>query len=325
MKIWKKPRFRFLALAGLGGVVGLGVSLGAVVAWFPLRVAELDTRWTFWRQDIQTVQSAGLNGYLQDGCAKAPADITRSRGCSCVAMIHGLADTAMTWKSLLLWPPQGWTAPTRLVAFDLPGSGRSPAPSDVQEYSVRRQAARVKQALQGLRGCDRWIVVGNSLGGWVASWLALDWPEGVHRLILLDAAGLREGVSAADVHRFFVEPSVAALQDFQARAYFKGRKLPDSVWRAVVARMKQSNAKQVIEAQKPEDFLDDRLPALRKPTLLIWGAADRITLPSLGKRFQSLIPGAIWHEVPECGHLPQKECPLEVIRGIAQMMSFGGA
>jgi pimeloyl-ACP methyl ester carboxylesterase len=290
--------------------------------WFflPLQTSELSSRFEFWREGVHEVESAGLHGYVRDTCHAAGGN-TEGKACSCVVMIHGLADSAMTWKKVLLWPENGWLEPVKLYAFDLPGSGRSPAPSDLSDYRVRKQAEKLRQALAPL--CSHWIVVGNSLGGWVGAWLGLDWSEGVSKLLLIDSAGLKKSVSDAEIQSYFVDPTVDSLKEFQKRAYFKGRPLPDHVWSAVVTRMKQSNARQVIAAQTPEDDLDGRLPALRRPTMLLWGVEDRIIPLTTGKQMRSLIPGAIWQEAKDCGHLPQKECPLDVIRAIYNMVAYG--
>jgi pimeloyl-ACP methyl ester carboxylesterase len=286
--------------------------------WFllPLQASELTNRWEMWREGVTEVESGGLHGYLHDTCQHSP-----SKSCSCVVMIHGLADNAMTWKKILLWPEKGWPEPVKLYAFDLPGSGKSSVPPDVTGYRVRKQAEKLKEALAPL--CGKWVVVGNSLGGWIAAWLALDWPDGVTRLLLADSAGLKNEEDDKDLHSFFSEPTVESLKEFQKRAYYQGRPLPERVWQAVVERMKRSNARQVIAAQTPEDFLDARLPTLRRPTMLLWGEADRITPLSSGLQMKSLIPGGIWQPAPLCGHLPQKECPLEVIKAIHSLIIYG--
>lgn len=301
------------------GAVGIGISallVYAVLFFFPLQLAELSSRYEFWKVGVQVVSSGQLRGFVQDHCEG-------KKDCTCVAMIHGLADNALTWKKILLWPKNGWLVPVKLYAFDLPGSGGSPAPLDpARDYRVRNQARAVREALEPL--CNHWIVAGNSLGGWVASWLALDWPEGVSKLILMDSAGLKTLSDPRELEAFR-DPTVEALKEFQKRAYYKGRELPESVWRAAADRMKQSNARQVLEAQTPEDYLDGRVSTLRRPTLLLWGQADQLTPVSHGLELKSQIPGAVWIEVPECGHLPQKECPLDVIRAIGKMVSFGAA
>jgi pimeloyl-ACP methyl ester carboxylesterase len=304
----------------LGGVGLLGLIAWATIYFFPLHWASLSHRYEFWKEGVKEVESAGLHGYFADRCE---GTIQKARQCTCVVMIHGLADDAMTWKKILLWPNNGWLKPVKLYAFDLPGTGGSKTPAKPSEdYRVRNQALALQKALAPL--CPSWSVVGNSLGGWIAAWLALDWPEGVHRLILADSAGLKSGADPKEVDAF-MSPSVESLKEFQRRAYFKGRPLSDSIWAAAARRMKSSNAREVIQAQTAEDFLDGRITTLRTPTLLLWGEADQITPSARGQEFKALMPGAVWQSVPECGHLPQKECPLEVIRAIARMIDFGAA
>jgi pimeloyl-ACP methyl ester carboxylesterase len=312
------PNLRFsrrIKLVALGVALGATAVLGARYL-FPLQLAELSSRYDLWKAGVETVRSGELHGYAQDHCDG------RSE-CACVALVHGLADNAMTWKRILLWPENGWLKPVKIYAFDLPGSGESPAPRDpASGYRVRNQAVALRTALASVPGCPKWMVVGNSLGGWVASWLALDWPEGVSRLILASSSGLKSTRDPAELEAFR-NPTVDALQDFQRRAYFKGRELPGWVWSAAVDRMKRSNARAVIEAQTEDDFLDGRMGALRRPTLLFWGQADQLTPVAHGLLLKAQIPGSVWMEVPQCGHLPQKECPLDVIRAIGKMIDFG--
>ena len=79
----------------------------------------------------------------------------------------------------------------------------------------------------------------------------------------------------------------------------------------------------MIEAQTDEDYLDGKAASMHRPTLIFWGQADRLTPISHGQMLKSQIPGSVWMEAPECGHLPQKECPLELIKAIGKMVDFG--
>ena len=318
---------RKLGIGILAGIALIAVAAGSFVYFRPLQAAELSNRYDFWRAGVHDFESAGLHGYTADRCQDT---IGHMKQCTCVALVHGLADDAQTWKKLLLLPNSGWLYPLKMYAFDLPGSGGSAAPSVPENpheaYRVRNQAKALKAAMAPL--CARWMVVGNSLGGWVSSWLALDWPEGVDKLILVDSVGLKkgalgsEGASALDA---FAHPTVASLKEFQRRAYFKGRPLPEHVWEAAARRMSESNARAVMEAQTSEDYLDGRVSALRLPTLVLWGQADQLVPESLGKALQAQIPASIWVEAPQCGHMPQKECPIDLIRAIGRMLNFGAA
>ena len=57
------------------------------------------------------------------------------------------------------------------------------------------------------------------------------------------------------------------------------------------------------------DHLEDRLGAVRVPTLLVWGKDDRITPPAVAERFRALIPDAELWLVARCGHAPMLEQP----------------
>src|SRR4051812_24905126 len=99
-----------LVLTGgfLAALVGAGTYL------FPLQLAELSNRYDFWKEGVQSFESAGLHGYFVDRCG---GTIRTAKECTCVVMIHGLADDAMTWKKILLWPNNGWLKPVKLYAF----------------------------------------------------------------------------------------------------------------------------------------------------------------------------------------------------------------
>lgn len=270
-------------------------------------VYDLRARWELWRANVKPFEKNGVTGFRRNTCQPGQAG-----SCKCVALIHGMGDHALTWRRVLLGPPEGWTPRFDLYAFGLQAGG------------PRQQAARLREAMQPL--CRSWIVAGNSLGGWVAAWLALDWPEGVERLLLLSPAGISKAVSAAAGQvplKVFENPSIEGLKEFQARAYHKPRELPQAAWEAALNALKTSDLGAWRAAQVPDDDLDNRLHAIRTPTMILWGESDRILPPALGRVFKEGIPGAILRPIENCGHLPQKECPIVVIRSIVEMSNFG--
>ena len=149
------------------GLTASGAAVLALVVWlvvyfFPLQLAELSNRYEFWQEGVKEIHSAGLHGYEQDRCQHA---LHQSKDCECVVMIHGLADNAMTWKKILLWPENGWLEPVKLFAFDLPGTGGSPAPEQPQEaYRVRNQAHALEQALDRFARSGWWWVIAWEAG-----------------------------------------------------------------------------------------------------------------------------------------------------------------
>ncbi|MGZ3696580.1 MAG: alpha/beta fold hydrolase [Bdellovibrionota bacterium] len=313
---YQKPGFRVLA-----GVLGaLALVFFVVTRTIPLELAEIGSRVDLWRHQVMEVDAEGLHGYVKDTCAQSRgAQVARSE-CTCVALIHGMGDNAMTWRKILDWPANGWVLPVKIYAFDLPGTGKSTPPATPDGYRVRNQAAALKAVLAPI--CPHWTIVGNSLGGWIGAWLTLDWPEGVSKLVLADAAGLKSQLK--DMKSILGDPTVESMKEFQKAAYAHPRPLPDYVWKEVVAKMKSSNVGAVRAAQVEADFLDSKLQSLHRPTLVFWGDSDHLTSVESGHEFQTKIPGAIWELARECGHMPQKECPVELIKAINQMLQLGG-
>ena len=66
------------------------------------------------------------------------------------------------------------------------------------------------------------------------------------------------------------------------------------------------------------------VPILLGITMFFWGAADRIIPPEQGRELARLVPGALYREAPECGHLPQKECPEALMKALGEFVKFGG-
>ena len=153
------------------------------------------------------------------------------------------------------------------------------------------------------------MVVGNSLGGWIAAWMAIQNEVPIQRLILSAAAGLRE--SSTQASTLFRDLSVEKLKEFQRLAYFNAREIPDNVWPKVYDKLHAAHLEKIIAAQKAEDLLDQTLDpkkaVIHVPVMVLWGEADRVLPISSGKQLQEAIPGSLWRQIPECGHIPQKE------------------
>ena len=104
-----------------------------------------------------------------------------------VVLVHGLADDARTWNATI----EALAANYRVIAPDLIGHGRSDKP--LLGYHAATFADFLEKFLDELK-IDRATLVGNSLGGWAAILIALDEPQRIERLVLVDSAGY------ADVH-----------------------------------------------------------------------------------------------------------------------------
>jgi pimeloyl-ACP methyl ester carboxylesterase len=102
-----------------------------------------------------------------------------------IAFLHGLFGQGRNWSQIAkaLAGPDGTGARSTLV--DLPDHGRSPWS---EEFSFEGYAAAVADTLRGIDAETPWVVVGHSLGGKTAMLLALQHPELVARLVVVDIA-----------------------------------------------------------------------------------------------------------------------------------------
>ena len=116
-----------------------------------------------------------------------------------LVLIHGLGSSAETWAALMLLLSKEYL----VYAPDLPGFGRTPlAPEGT---NIKTHVLYLKRFLDVL-GYPRVTLVGNSLGGWIATRFAVEYPERVERLYLLNSAGLRR----ENMHSPYVEDRIAA-------------------------------------------------------------------------------------------------------------------
>jgi abhydrolase domain-containing protein 6 len=174
----------------------------------------------------------------------------------------------------------------------------------------------VRAALEPL--CPAWTVAGNSMGGWISAELALQWPEGVERLVLLNAAGLNDPTGLLyETGRILSDPTVQTLKDFVGRAKaHPPEDVPPRAWQEVVDSMRSRPIKETFAAFRMEDVLDERAKRIRAPTAILWGDADRVVPVEMALRMAKLIPKARLERIPDCGHLPQQECPAPVTKAL---------
>lgn len=299
----RKP---FLVL--VGAFLAFAVLAAGALAYYPFETVAAIRKAELWKGGVRRVRlDGGLLAYEKDGCEGG-------KPCRCVALIHGLGDSGLTWDKMLL-DARASAPGLRLVAPDMPGSEGSAIPSSPSGYAIRAQARTLRGALSGV--CPAWTVAGNSLGGWTSLWLALDWPGGVKDLVLLDAAGISDPSGRAEASaRVLADPTLETLKEFSRRARFKDREIPERAWLAGLAAIRARHTSDVARALRREELLDGRLRELKLPVRIIWGDADGIIPVEVGRRMHRLIAGSRYETVQHCGHLPQQECPEAVARAL---------
>lgn len=186
-----------------------------------------------------------------------------------------------------------------------PGFGGTPRPASLA--SVRDLAALYVGLLDVL-DLEQVVVVGNSIGGWIAAEMALLGSPRVSSVVVVDAVGIEvPGHPVAD----FFSLSFAELAEHSyadpARYGIDPTKLPPQAQQAMAGNRAALEA--YAGRAMTDPTLRDRLGAADVPTLVVWGEADRIGDPEFGRVFAAAIPGAEFRLVENAGHLPQIEAP----------------
>jgi len=321
MRSFNKKSVYAVILGLILGFFLIGTVLNII---FPSQFNEVRQRFQMWKVGAHSiVPTDAIKGLELNRCGPGQTSVQTRENCVCVVLIHGLGDQLSTWRKIFLADEKLWNTQYRLLAIDLPGFGGSPAPKDTSSYSVNQTVEALSKFLSERELCKKNLIVGNSFGGWVAMKLAIKHPTQVSQLVLIGANGLKPTPDEITIDKNLLEnPTVDSLKEFQRRAYFKPREYPDRFWRLAFARIKSSNTKAVIQAQTEADYLDEEISMLKTPVLYLRGEADQIVTEAQTKKLLVKIPGTKLETLPECGHLPQKECPERLIPILNQEISL---
>ena len=159
------------------------------------------------------------------------------------------------------------------------------------------------------------VVLGNSLGGWLAAELALRKSPRVAGTVLLSAVGIDPGSSGRPI----ADPDTIPPDELLARAFHD----PKTFAPGIVAGASLPENQRSLRAYAGEPFMHDpglraRLGDMSTPTLVVWGESDRLIDLDYGRRYAAAIPGARLEVVPMAGHLPQVERLEDTRRLVAQ-------
>jgi pimeloyl-ACP methyl ester carboxylesterase len=236
-----------------------------------------------------------------------------------LVFIHGLSGCWQNWLENI----PHFARRHRVVAVDLPGFGESELPHE--EISIAGYGRFIDAFLDQI-GVARGVLVGNSMGGFIAAETTISHPSRVEKLVLVSAAGLvRVGnrrLSALEYAARVFHPATAAV--LARREHLVRRPGLRRVMLYGVAQYPERLAPELCYevasgAGKP-GFLDaldaiinydfrDRLPEISVPTLIIWGRNDRIVPVSGAYEYEQLIPGSKRVIFEDTGHVPMLERP----------------
>jgi pimeloyl-ACP methyl ester carboxylesterase len=151
------------------------------------------------------------------------------------------------------------------------------------------------------------VIVGNSVGGWIAAEMGLQDPSRIAGVVLLNAVGIDTGSPDKQI----VDPMKVAPSDLAALAYYdpvRFAKVPTSP--EAVSEMVGNQSTLRIYAGAPfmhDPSLYDRLSSMAVPSLVAWGENDQIVDVAYGQRLAGAIPNSRFEVVGKAGHFPHIE------------------
>lgn len=228
-----------------------------------------------------------------------------------LVFLHGIGGRASGWQAQLdALAAEGWHA----LAWDMPGYGDS---LPVRPYDFDGLADALVRLLDA-EGLARAVLVGHSLGGMVALQTWARHPSRVAALVLA-ATSPAFGHGSGDFQRAFVAQRLGPLDAGQGMAEVAASLVP-AMMAPATEPATQARAQACMASVSPHAYrlalqalvrFDQRaaLPTITVPTLCLAGGFDRTAAPSVLRRMADKIPGAVYDELPQAGHLMNFEQP----------------
>jgi pimeloyl-ACP methyl ester carboxylesterase len=288
---------RFLLWLLLLSIVG-AIAAGGWMIWKrPLTVDAWVSRLALRGAGFQTIELATPDGVMR---------VWEGGSGPTMVLLHGAGDQAGAWARIVRPLVERY----RLLIPDLPGHWKS---------DPRRGPLGVDQLLAGVevlieaRTDGPVILVGNSMGAWLACLYARSFPDRVERVVAINGGPLRDDNPGATLYPADREQARDTMRSLMGPNSLMP---PDYVLDDVVRHARVGPAARLAEtADRMEPFiLDGRLHEVTVPVELVWGEEDGLMTVEYARRLLDGLPAARLHLVAGCGHVPQRECPDRVVR-----------
>jgi pimeloyl-ACP methyl ester carboxylesterase len=164
------------------------------------------------------------------------------------------------------------------------------------------------------------VLVGVSLGAWIAAEIAVKSTARLSRLVLANAVGIKVGDrTTRDIVDMFAltEPELNKLAYFDPQVGDRDYPAMPEADVRIAARNREASARYGWSPYMHNPKLKGRLHRIDIPTLVLWGTADRILTEAYGRAYCAAIPGARFETIARAGHYPHIEQPEEFARRIA--------
>lgn len=232
---------------------------------------------------------------------------------TCTLLLHGFSAEASHWFRFA----RSLEDTSCVLIPDLPGFGRSTYALE-QDYSIPAQVLRLHRFLAELDLADSYHLAGNSMGGQILGMYAVEYPNEVTSLTLMNAGGVQSPQkSQLDIKVAASGKSVFEVENAEEYKSMLGLTMSDPPWvPSVVTNYLAEEAinrtqrhRAIFAKLYQQDMLDEKLKQITARTLILWGDEDQLLHPSMAQVFHQGIKDSTVIVMPGLGHLPFLEQP----------------
>lgn len=245
-----------------------------------------------------------------------------------IVLMHGTGASLHTFDA---WSQEVKNT-NRVIRLDLPAYGLT-GPFPDRNYSLAHYTAFLRGFLTALH-IKQCVLGGNSLGGQIAWNYAVEHPEQVKKLILVDAAGfpLRstnvpvafkmartaflKNIFTYITPRFVVKSSVENV-------FFDKNKVTDAlVDRYFELSLRAGNRQAFVDRLNalPDTSSYHKIKSILQPTLILWGANDLLIPVENAYKFHEFLPNDTLIIIDKSGHVPMEESPQESLKAVTDFL-----
>ncbi|HEY8561766.1 MAG TPA: alpha/beta hydrolase [Pyrinomonadaceae bacterium] len=296
--------------------LGIGGAVGAAVAWKLLtRPGAVE-----WDKVSEKVLHSENSHFVEIDGATVHYQEFGDRSRPTLLLIHGFTASVYVWNQVA---PALADEDFHVVAVDLIGFGYSDKPAWF-DYKISSQARMISRFMNRL-GIGRADIVGSSYGGAVALTLALDYPERVEKLVLVDAV-INDEATSHPIMRLAKIPGVGEvitpfLVDSKRFMKFRmqGTLAPvnhhlitkDRIESVIRPLQSKEGHRAVLQSGRNWDAnrIERDAHLVSQPTLIVWGEEDTVIPIKCGESLYNSILNSRFVVLKDCGHVPQEEKP----------------
>src|SRR6185503_20082699 len=221
-------------------------------------------------------------------------------------LLHGLGSSSQAWQLNIAPLAEKF----HVFVPDQIGFGKSAKP--LVNYRIRTYVDFLDQFCKQLQ-IPRATLVGASMGGWIAASFTAAFPDRVDKLVLVDAAGYAPPKTFDPQTLYGLNPTTReGMKVLVAKVFYsKAFQTDAAIDQAIATRLAAGDGytiNSITESiTRGEDFLDDSVKTIKRPTLIIWGREDGLVLLADGQRLNKDIAGSKLIVFDQCGHVPNIE------------------